>query len=281
MMLLFSYGNYPIRYRRARWIKESSRFENSRDRTDSTAYINAKKRFASEIGVLVKLVPFGESIDQKEIIDEIKALNQDKGIAGIIVQLPLPKKMDERIILDAVDPSKDADATSSLNVKKWTAHSAALYPATARGIGELLDFYKIDIKGKRVCVIGRSPLVGKPIACLCSAKGAFVTVCHSKTVDLVKETLAADVIISAVGKPALVTALHVKEGQIIIDVGMNDVSGKKFDEELSKRKLVGDVDFENVRAALGEKGAMSPVPGGVGPMTVLALFENLVDCARI
>ncbi|MDR3558187.1 MAG: bifunctional 5,10-methylenetetrahydrofolate dehydrogenase/5,10-methenyltetrahydrofolate cyclohydrolase [Candidatus Pacebacteria bacterium] len=251
------------------------------DRADSTAYINAKKKFASEIGVLVKLVHFGEGTRQKEIIDEIKKLNQDKEISGIIVQLPLPKKMDERIILDAVDPSKDADATSSLNVEKWMAHSAALYPATARGIGELLDFYKIDIKGKRVCIIGRSPLVGKPIACLCSAKGAFVTVCHSKTVDLVKETLAADVIITAVGKPALVTAAHLRSGQAVIDVGISDEGVKKPDDGVSKRKLVGDVDFENVRAALGKNGAISPVPGGVGPMTVLALFENLVDCAKI
>ncbi len=235
------------------------------DRADSTAYVNAKKRFASEIGVLVKLVPFGESIGQKEIIDEIKALNQDKGIAGIIVQLPLPKDMDEQIILDTVVPSKDADAV--------------LYPATARGIGELLDFYEIPLMGKKVCVIGRSALVGTPIAVLCRARGAFVTVCHSKTTDLVKETRSADVIISAVGKPGLVGAEHVKAGQVVIDVGINEVCGDSLNKEIGRRKLVGDVDFEKVTAVLGEKGAITPVPGGVGPMTVLALFENLVDCA--
>jgi methylenetetrahydrofolate dehydrogenase (NADP+)/methenyltetrahydrofolate cyclohydrolase len=148
-----------------------------------------------------------------------------------------------------------------------------LYPATDCGIGELLDFYKISLKGKRVCVIGRSPLVGTPIAALCRAKGALVTVCHSKTLDLVKETLAADVIISAVGKAGLITAEHVREGQVIIDVGLSrvDIAGKT--------KLVGDVDFEKVKAVIGEKGAITPVPGGVGPMTVLALFENLADCA--
>ena len=259
------------------------------DRVDSTAYVNAKKRFASEIGVLVKLVPFGESIGQKEIIDEIKALNQDKGIAGIIVQLPLPEDMDEQIILDTVDPSKDADAIwsvrddilTSYDVKmsSRTRQDSVLYPATARGIGELLDFYEIPLMGKKVCVIGRSALVGTPIAVLCRARGAFVTVCHSKTTDLVKETRSADVIISAVGKPGLVGAEHVKAGQVVIDVGINEVCGDSLNKEIGRRKLVGDVDFEKVTAVLGEKGAITPVPGGVGPMTVLALFENLVDCA--
>jgi methylenetetrahydrofolate dehydrogenase (NADP+)/methenyltetrahydrofolate cyclohydrolase len=150
-----------------------------------------------------------------------------------------------------------------------------LYPATARGIRELLDFYKIYLKGKKVCVIGRSPFVGTPIACMCRAKGALVTICHSKTEDLMKETRAADVIISVVGKTGLITAEHVRNGQVIVDVGLSRVSVG------AKTKLVGDVDFEKVSAILGEMGAITPVPGGVGPMTVLALFENLVDCGKI
>jgi len=195
---------------------------------------------------------------------------------GIIAQLPLPKNLDEQAVLDSIDLAKDADAIASTNVKKWTLQDAGsykvqdviLYPATARGIGELLDFYKIPLNGKKVCVIGRSPLVGTPIAALCRAKGAKVTVCHSKTVDLMKETLASDVIISAVGKAGLITAEHVHIGQIVIDVGLSR----------AERHLVGDVDFEKVSAVLGDKGAITPVPGGVGPMTVFALFENLVDC---
>jgi methylenetetrahydrofolate dehydrogenase (NADP+)/methenyltetrahydrofolate cyclohydrolase len=241
------------------------------DRADSIAYINSKKKFAAEIGVDVNLINFQENINQEEIISEIKKLNKDKKITGIIVQLPLPKNLYERIILDAIDPAKDADAITSTNVKKWMIQKQVLflYPATARGISELLDFYKISLKGKKVCVIGRSAFVGTPIACLCRAKGAIVTVCHSKTIDLVKKTLDADVIISAVGKAGLITAGHVRRGQVIIDVGLSRAEGK----------LVGDVDFEKVKTLLEESGAITPVPGGVGPMTVLALFENLLDCA--
>ena len=245
------------------------------DRADSTAYINSKNKFAAEIGVLVKLVHLQENIKQEKIIAEIKKLNKDKKITGIILQLPLPKNFDERIILDVIDPVKDADAITSTNVKKWTIQGETLYPATARGVGELLDFYKISLKGKKVCIIGRSKFVGTPIACLCRAKGALVTVCHSKTEDLMKETPVADVIISAVGKAGLITAGHVRSGQVVIDVGLSRVSVGE------KTKLVGDVDFEKVKVALGENGAITPVPGGVGPMTVLAFFENLADCAKI
>lgn len=253
------------------------------DRADSTAYINAKKRFGETIGVIVKHVHLKEGTNQGEIVSLIKKFNSEKEIAGIIVQLPLPKNLEEQIILDAIDPTKDADAIASANVKRWMETATErtkteirsmyrdpiLYPATARGVGELLDFYQISLKGKKVCVIGRSPFVGTPIAALCRAKGAIVTVCHSKTHDLVKETLAADVIISAVGKAGLVTADHVREGQVIVDVGLSHVDGK----------LIGDVDFEKASMKLGDKGAITPVPGGIGPMTVLALFENVVDCA--
>ena len=246
------------------------------DRADSTAYINGKKKFATEIGVEVKLIHLQENIGQEEIVAEIQKLNQDKKITGIIVQLPVPKNLDERVILDSIYPAKDVDAITSTNVKKWTVQGLPLYPATARGVGELLDFYKIPLKGKRVCVIGRSKFVGTPIACLCRAQGALVTICHSKTVDLVKETLAADVIISVVGKAGLITSEHVRSDQVVVDVGLSRASVD------GKTKLVGDVDFEKVKAVLGDSpaggGAITPVPGGVGPMTVLALFENLVDC---
>ena len=290
------------------------------DRADSTAYINGKKKFATEIGVEVKLIHLQENIGQEEIVAEIQKLNQDKKITGIIVQLPVPKNLDERVILDSIYPTKDADATTSTSVKKWTDAGVVevlqekpsnldkainprralgqieqskespwtnqdgilhkvLYPATARGVGELLDFYKIPLKGKRVCVIGRSKFVGTPIACLCRAQGALVTICHSKTVDLVKETLAADVIISVVGKAGLITSEHVRSDQVVVDVGLSRASVD------GKTKLVGDVDFEKVKAVLGDSpaggGAITPVPGGVGPMTVLALFENLADCAKI
>ena len=273
------------------------------ERADSTAYINAKKRFAASIGVAVKLIQFKEDTAQEEIVGELQKLNHDKAITGIIVQLPLPGHIDKRVVLDAIDPAKDTDGISSTSVKRWsnqglplalaksprvtlgvgeTTKGYPMYPATARGVGELLLFYKIQIQGKKVCVIGRSELVGAPIAAIVTKMGGIVTVCHSKTLDLMKETLAVDVIICAVGKPGLITAAHVRAGQTVIDVGINDVGGSaKLDEEIPRRRLAGDVDFEKVSAALGDKGAITPVPGGVGPMTVLALFENLIDCAVI
>jgi 5,10-methylene-tetrahydrofolate dehydrogenase/methenyl tetrahydrofolate cyclohydrolase/retron-type reverse transcriptase len=276
------------------------------DRPDTAAYVRGKKAFAAEIGVEVRHVHLPETaspmsralseesgvISQEKIMAEIRKLNVDDHVTGIIVQLPLPTGMDKRAILDAIDPAKDTDGLATSNVQKWSAcEKGAIWPATARAVRELLDFYGISLKGKRVCVVGRSELVGAPIAAMCRGEGAEVVVCHSQTVDLKKETLSADIIISVVGKPGLITANHVKRGQIIVDVGINEISiskerldAKSSDDvssealnNRSKRKLVGDVDFNAVQPILGHFGAITPVPGGVGPMTVLALFENLAD----
>jgi 5,10-methylene-tetrahydrofolate dehydrogenase/methenyl tetrahydrofolate cyclohydrolase len=256
------------------------------DRPDTAAYIKAKKSFGDEIGVEVRHIHLKKAASQVEVISEIGKLNKNKKVAGIILQLPLPAGIDKKIVINAIDSAKDADGLTSISVNKWNANErGAIWPATARGVCELLNFYKIRLKNKKVCVIGRSELVGTPIAAMCRGEGALVTVCHSKTTDLVKETLAADVIISAVGKPKLVTAQHVKPGQIVIDVGINEVAAdrsnqtgiEKLEEEIPRRKLVGDVDFDAVTAVLGDSGAITPVPGGVGPMTVIALFENLID----
>ncbi|MDE2188301.1 MAG: bifunctional 5,10-methylenetetrahydrofolate dehydrogenase/5,10-methenyltetrahydrofolate cyclohydrolase [Patescibacteria group bacterium] len=258
------------------------------DRSDTTAYVNAKKRFAADIGVEVRHIHLEENVDQDVILKNIKNLNVDETVGGIIIQLPLPEAIDRDAVINTIDPKKDTDALTKPSIDRWSKGDAltrsdlctkvrpmyqgpTLYPATARGVGELLGFYHISLKDKKVCVIGRSALVGTPVAALCRTRGAMVTVCHSQTADLKKETLASDIIISAVGKPGLVTAAHVKPGQVVIDVGINRVEGK----------LIGDVDFEAVKAVLGDAGAISPVPGGVGPMTVLALFENLIDCATM
>jgi len=267
------------------------------DRVDTASYIKAKKSFAEEIGIEVRHINLkevasqGVNVLQEKIISEIKRLNDDKKIGGIILQLPMPETLKEnkRIIIDAVNPAKDADSLTSSSVNRWNANeSGAIWPATARGVRELLDFYKISLKDKKACVIGRSELVGTPIAAMCRGEGAIVTVCHSKTIDLVKETLASDVIISAVGKPGLITTAYVKPGQVVVDVGINEVSADrlaqagKLNEQIPRRKLVGDVDFNAVLPILGDSGAITPVPGGVGPMTVLALFENLLDlCGKM
>jgi len=233
-------------------------------RADSTSYIRAKKLFAMKIGVDVMHVEFGETVSQVEVLNKIKELNEAKDVQGIIVQLPLPAHIDKKMVIDAILPSKDVDAITSCSVGNWSK-GKGIMPATARGIHELLDDYHVSLEGKRVTVIGRSDLVGKPIAVMCEVAGATVTVCHSKTTDLAAETKDAEILIVAVGKPGLITAKHVSRDQVVIDVGIS---------RLSDEQLAGDVDFTAVSPIVR---AISPVPGGVGAMTVLALFENLID----
>lgn len=238
------------------------------DREDSTAFIRAKQSFAKKIGVGEKHIHLSVDISETGLLETIKECNLDNGINGIIVQLPLPEHLDRSRILSAIDPAKDADALTPRRIESWLAgEKDAIFPATARGVREILDFYNIDIAGKRVVIIGRSMLVGKPLAMMCLARQATVIICHSKTPDLKKETLNADVIISAVGKPGLIKSEHVRKGAIIIDVGIT---------RTSHGKLAGDVDFESVSKVAS---SITPVPGGVGQMTVLALFENLCDMA--
>src|SRR5579872_5348115 len=230
------------------------------DRPDSTAFIRAKKAFAAKIGVKEKHIQTTESISQAELISIIKECNADKSIHGIIVQLPLPIELDREAVIEAIDPKKDVDALTSFYVKRWfEGREGAIMPATARGIRTPLKHYEVDLFGKKVTVIGRSMLVGKPIITMCLNENATVTVCHSKTPDLAKETKSADVLIVAAGKPALIQAKHVKKGQVVIDVGINTVTGEKLDDEIEDTKLVGDVDFKKVSKKVA---AITPVPGG-------------------
>lgn len=241
------------------------------DRPDSSSYIRAKTAFAKKIGVTVNHIKIPDSATEKEILSAVQSQNKDDSVCGVIVQLPLPDGVDPDRVTGAVLPLKDVDGLTS---------GAKVTPATARGVKMLLDFYGISLKGKNVTVIGRSKLVGGPIADMCRSEGAMVTVCHRGTVDLVKETSSAHVIIVAAGKPNLIRAEHVRAGQVIIDVGINTVEGEILENEIKGKKIVGDVASEEVSRIIGDDGAISPVPGGVGPMTVLALFENLADlCA--
>lgn len=245
------------------------------DRSDSTTYIKSKKSFADRIGVEIIHIRLPESVSQIDLIHNIEELNLDSAVNGIIVQLPLPISIDRDVVIDAIDPKKDVDGLTPTNVNGWSeGRRDVTLIATARGVRELFKRYGIGLFGKKVTVVGRSKLVGAPIAAMCSNEGAVVTVCHSKTTDLVKETRDADIIIVAAGKPNLITADHVRVGQVIIDVGINTVIGEKLDDEIMTKKLVGDVDFEAVK---GIVSAITPVPGGVGPMTVVSLFENLID----
>lgn len=221
------------------------------DRPDSTLFIKAKKKFAAEIGVAELHVALPENIAQKELMARVGEYDGDTSVDGIIIQLPLPAHIDKKAVIDSISPRKDVDGLST---------GAVHTPATARGIGELLDYYHVNLSGKKVTVIGRSDLVGKPTAELCRRRGASVTVCHSETIDVPGETRGANIVITATGVRNLVGMRHTSAGQTIIDVG-----------------IPGDVDAVVVRQVIGEKGSISPVPGGVGQMTVLALFENLVD----
>lgn len=246
-------------------------------RTDSTVYIGAKKKFASEIGVSQKHLLFPESVKQEEVLRSIEELNADASVQGIIVQLPLPTGFDKDFILNTIAPAKDVDGLSAKNVRMWSAaHEGAeaasanvIWPATTRGIRELLEFYSISLKNKKVAIVGRSALVGQPTAAMCRAEGAIVTVCHRQTADLAHETQQADILIVAAGAPRLIGAAQVHPGQVVIDVGTtpDPLTGK----------LIGDVDFDTVSVIIGDTGAITPVPGGVGQMTVLGLFENLID----
>lgn len=252
------------------------------DRPDSNAYIQAKKNFAAKLGVEARHLKLPEAISEKELIARIWEQNEDEAVKGIIVQLPLPIALDQDAVIEAISPKKDVDALTSSSVKRWLeGREDALWPATTRGVKELLAHYKIDLFGTHAVVVGRSMLVGKPLAAFCLSENASLAVCHSKTADLAAETKQADILIVAAGKPGLIRADHVKPGAVVIDVGINTVKGEKLEDEIedassgvAATKLVGDVDFE---AAASVASAITPVPGGVGPMTVLGLFENLAD----
>lgn len=232
---------------------------------ESDIYINQKEKFGSAIGTEVKRISFPENVTDKEILDRINLLNNDEKVKGIIVQLPIPKNLNKRIILDAIDFEKDVDGLGTIQSGLLSIKdSKAILPATTRGVETLLSYYEIDLQGKNVVVVGRSDLVGKPIALLCLHKNATVTVCHSYTQNLQDITSRADILIVACGVAKKITREYVRAGQIVIDVGIHktDIG------------LCGDVDFDGVKDIVS---AISLVPGGVGPLTVASLFQNLVD----
>lgn len=251
------------------------------DREESNSYIKAKINFAKSLGVNVVHKKFKDNCTEDEIEEEIKKNNLDNNIHGVILQLPIPDGLNKNKILDLISPQKDVDGLSSKSREKRERRDYAPYPATARGVMELLDFYNIDVLNKKVAVLGRSILAGGPIAEIISKRGGIVSVCHSKTIDEEEITKNSDIIIVAIGKSNFLNKKFFNESgqQVVVDVGINRISdGKllKLNEETTQSKIVGDVDFDDVESMLF---AISPVPGGVGQMTVLALFENLFDLA--
>ncbi|MBE0495037.1 MAG: bifunctional methylenetetrahydrofolate dehydrogenase/methenyltetrahydrofolate cyclohydrolase FolD [Campylobacterales bacterium] len=234
----------------------------------SATYVGMKERSCEATGIRSIMHRLPESTTQETLLSLIETLNEDPQVDGILVQLPLPKHLDSDAILEAITPRKDVDGFHAINVGKLSQNLEGFVPCTPLGVMKLLEAYAIDPKGLDVCVIGRSNIVGKPMMNLLINAGATVTVCHSQTKDLKAHTLRADLLVVGVGKPALLKADMVKEGAIVIDVGIN---------RTAQGTLVGDVDFD----AVAPKCAfITPVPGGVGPMTIAMLLSNTVHAAK-
>ena len=233
----------------------------------SEVYVRNKARKAKELGLAGAELVFDGAMHEHQLLDEIDTLNSDDNIDGILVQLPLPPQIDPKKVIDAIDPAKDVDGFHPINVGLLHLGRPALVPCTPAGVMRLIASTGTAVAGKRAVVIGRSDIVGKPVAALLLRENATVTICHSRTRDLPEVVREADIIVAAIGKPRFVTADMVKPGAIVIDVGINRIDGK----------LTGDVDFERVREVASW---ITPVPGGVGPMTIAMLMKNTVIAAE-
>jgi len=232
----------------------------------SAIYIRLKHAAADEVGIASTDLRLPVETSEQELLDHVAELNADEAVDGILVQLPLPAHIDEARVVRAIDPIKDVDGSHPLNAGQLYLGRPTLVPATPIGILTLLDEYEIPLEGAKAVVVGRSNIVGKPVAQLLLQRNATVTVCHSRTADLARETSSADVLVVAAGRTALVTAGMVKAGAAVIDVGINRTDAG----------LVGDVD----PGAMEIAAFMTPVPGGVGPMTIACLLQNAVRAAR-
>lgn len=230
----------------------------------SKVYVNNKKKGCAEVGITSFEYALPESTTEDELKSLVQKLNADDSVNGILCQLPLPKHINEDAVINTISPKKDVDAFHPQNVGHIMIGDYTFLPCTPAGIMEMLKFYNISVAGKKCVVIGRSNIVGKPMAMLLLKENGTVEICHSRTENLKEETLSADILVAAVGKTRFVTADMVKGGAVVIDVGMNrDENGK----------LCGDVDFDNV---ITKASYITPVPGGVGPMTITMLLENTV-----
>ncbi|HCY6325695.1 TPA: bifunctional methylenetetrahydrofolate dehydrogenase/methenyltetrahydrofolate cyclohydrolase FolD [Staphylococcus aureus] len=228
----------------------------------SQSYVRSKKKAAEKIGIISEIVHLEETATEEEVLNELNRLNNDDSVSGILVQVPLPKQVSEQKILEAINPDKDVDGFHPINIGKLYIDEQTFVPCTPLGIMEILKHADIDLEGKNAVVIGRSHIVGQPVSKLLLQKNASVTILHSRSKDMASYLKDADVIVSAVGKPGLVTKDVVKEGAVIIDVGNTpDENGK----------LKGDVDYDAVKEIAG---AITPVPGGVGPLTITMVLNN-------
>lgn len=235
----------------------------------SKVYVRMKEKACESLGIHSEKFALPADTTQDELLALIQRLNHDEKINGILVQLPLPAHFNEEMVIEAIIPTKDVDGFHPINIGNLVLGKPLFPPCTPAGVMELLRASRIDLKGKEAVVVGRSNIVGKPIASLLLQEHATVTICHSRTRDLADVTRRADILIAAIGKPKMITADMVKEGAVVIDVGVN---------RLEDGKLVGDVDFEGMKDKVA---AITPVPGGVGPMTITMLMANTVKSAEL
>ena len=239
------------------------------DDAASQVYVRNKVAACQAIGVQSRVYRLAANTSEQKVLEALKLLNNDSEINGILVQLPLPKHIDEDKILEIISPQKDVDGFHKINVGAMVTGHARFYPCTPHGVMKLLEYYGIAIEGRHAVVVGRSNIVGKPMALMLLEKGATVSICNSKTPDLASFTRQADIVVVAVGKPKVLSGDMIKPGATVIDVGIN---------RLPDGSLAGDVDFESVREVAG---FLTPFPGGVGPMTITMLLENTIRSSEM
>ena len=232
----------------------------------SEKYVLMKEKKAQELGIDVSIHRFDENSNNEEIINTVEILNHDDNTDGIMIQLPLPSNLDEDLIISKIFVEKDVDGLTAESLGRLFRNEKCLVSATSKGIGTLIDKYNIPVEGKNVVVLGRSKVVGLPVSALMLSRNATVTICHPSTSDIESISKNADILISAVGKANFVNRNFVKEGAVVIDVG--------FNKDIQTGKTVGDVNFDDVKNIVSY---ITPVPGGVGPMTIISLLENVVD----
>lgn len=233
----------------------------------SKSYVRSKEKACIKLGMHSEKYELDKTTSESELLNLIQKLNKDEKIHGILVQLPLPEQINTEHIIEAIDPRKDVDGFHPVNVGKHFSGLDAMKPCTPYGIMKLLSYYKLEVEGKHAVVLGRSNIVGKPIANMLLAKNATVSMCHSRTKNLKEMLLMADIVVVAIGRPHFVTADMIKEGAVVIDVGINRIESG----------IVGDVDFEAIK---DKAGYITPVPGGVGPMTITMLMYNTLEAAK-
>jgi len=237
------------------------------DNEASNVYIKNKQKICEKVGILFEHIKY-DKINEAKLIERIEELNTDKSVTGILVQLPLPKDINEKRVIDAIHPLKDVDGLTTVNLGNLFSGNKGLVPCTALGVLEILKSINAPIEGSNVVIVGRSRLVGLPLSGLLLRENATVTICHSKTKDLKEKTKQADILIVAIGKKQLIKESYIKENAIVIDVGINREEGK----------LYGDCDFENIK---DKCNAITPVPNGVGPLTVTMLINNIIEAYNL